>query len=74
MLADSFVTNGVSKAIIRDEELIADTNAWGIATQTKANAVALNLEKLNKDATKIVLQASNPAMLARADPSFYPWL
>jgi len=74
LLAESFVTSGVSKAIIRDEELVDDTTAWGIATQSKATSVAVNLEKINKDATKIVLHASNPTMLARADPFFYPWL
>jgi len=49
LLAESFVTSGVSKAIIRDEELVDDTTAWGLATQSKATSVAVNLEKINKE-------------------------
>lgn len=74
LLSESVATNGISKAIIRDEEMIPDTNHWATATRTKANQVTTNLEKLNKDAGKIVTQASNPSMLARADPSLFPWL
>jgi len=55
-LAESFVTSGVSKAIIRDEELLDDTTAWGIATQSKATAVAVNLEKINKERVVTIVE------------------
>lgn len=58
-MAESFVTSGVSKAIIRDEELVDDTTAWGIATQSKATSVAVNLEKINKEKVVIFINISH---------------
>ena len=60
MLAESFVTSGVSKAIHRDEELVDDSTAWAVATQNRTTSVASSLEKINKEKVILFVNINNP--------------
>ena len=44
------------------------------AVRGRTQQAIANLEKLQKDTTKVVNQATNISVLARSDPTFLPWL
>jgi len=85
ILHNSFTIHGITRAILRDEELkrkhdynLQETELSSSqltnAIRGRSQTIITQLEKMNRDAGKVANQATNTSVLARSNPMLFPWL